>query len=514
MKYIIALVFGIILGTLPLQALEITELKKPASNIIIIKFRFKNGSICDPQGKEGLTALTTNLLTEGGTAKMTKSQIDDKIYPWAARYGSSTDKEVSTFTFAVHKDFINEFYEIVKGLMLTPSFSEQDFQRVKSNMQNYVDQVIRSSSDEEYSKKALESFLFRGTNYQHMVAGSSEGIKSITLDDVKTHFKKFFTKNNLNIGITGDYSDDFLKKVKQDMESLPGENPPLPSPGKANMPDGIHVEIIAKKSALGSAVFTGYPLDITRSNDDFAALMIANSWLGEHRKSYSRLYQKIREARSMNYGDYTYIEWYERGGSNMLPASGVPRSSNYFAVWLRPVQIAESLKQQYKELKDIKVGHAHFALRMALREIDLLTKNGMSKEDFELTKKFLRSYIKLYVETPDKELGFLMDSKFYGRKDYIKELDKLLEKATLEDVNKAIRKYLQPKNMYVTIVTDDSEAGPLAESLKNNTPSPMSYSNVVKEGLPKEVLAEDEETSVYPLDVKSVTIVKDEDTFK
>ena len=39
---------------------------------------------------------------------------------------------------------------------------------------------------------------------------------------------------------------------------------------------------------------------------DVAALMVANSWLGEHRKSYSRLYQKIREARSMNYGDYSY----------------------------------------------------------------------------------------------------------------------------------------------------------------------------------------------------------------
>jgi zinc protease len=55
-------------------------------------------------------------------------------------------------------------------------------------------------------------------------------------------------------------------------------------------------------------------MDITRAKDDFAALMVANSWLGEHRKSYSQLYKKIREARSMNYGDYTYIEWYDNGG--------------------------------------------------------------------------------------------------------------------------------------------------------------------------------------------------------
>ena len=30
-------------------------------------------------------------------------------------------------------------------------------------------------------------------------------------------------------------------------------------------------------------------------------------------------------SQSMNYGDYSYVEWYENGGSNMLPVPGVPR---------------------------------------------------------------------------------------------------------------------------------------------------------------------------------------------
>ncbi|MCK7516843.1 MAG: hypothetical protein MZV64_03540 [Ignavibacteriales bacterium] len=54
------------------------------------------------------------------------------------------------------------------------------------------------------------------------------------------------------------------------------------------MTDGIEVEIVAKEGAFGSAIFAGYPLSITRSNDDFAALMVANSYLGEHRKSYGK----------------------------------------------------------------------------------------------------------------------------------------------------------------------------------------------------------------------------------
>ena len=457
---------------------------------------------------------TAKLITEGGTGELSFSDIQDKIYPMAASYYSSVDKEVSVFTFAVHIDWLDKFYPILKGLILNPSFSESDFQRVKANQQNYVDQVIRASSDEEYSKIALEDFLFRGTKYQHMVQGKTESVKSITLDDVKDQYKNFFTKNNLMIGIAGNYSDEFLEKLKIDLAKFPDTKPKIPETPKVEMPNGVNVEIISKEGAFGSAIFTGFPIDITRSKDDFAALMVANSYLGEHRKSYGQLYQKIRESRSMNYGDYSYIEWYNNGGGYMLPPSGVPRSSNYFSLWIRPVQIAKQLKMQYEELKDIKLGHALFALRMAIHEVDKLVGEGMTQENFEATRDFLRSYIKLYISTPAEQLGYLMDSKFYGRKDYIKEMDDLLAKLTKEDVNNAVKKYLQVENMDITIVTDKSEAEALANALKNNDPSPMSYSNLVKENLPEEITTEDKEVANYKLNVNSVKIVNSEDTFK
>lgn len=496
------------------HAQEVIELKQPLSNKIIIKLTFRNGSVVDPVGKEGLTDMTASLVTAGGTKTMTNKQIREFLYPMAAGYNSSVDKEVSIFTFTVHKDFLEKFYPIVKGLMLTPSFTEEDFNRIKSNEQNYVDQVIRSSSDEEYSKLALEDLLFRGTRYQHMVAGTTPGVQSITLDDVKKHYKNYFTRGNLIIGIAGSYTPAFLARLKKDLLALPAK-PAGPQPKvMANTPNGISVEIISKPDALGSAIFTGAPLAITRSSNDFAALMVANSYLGEHRKSYGKLYDKIRDVRSMNYGDYSYIEWYENGGGNMLPQAGVPRSANYFSLWIRPVQIAEGLKKQYSELSDIKIGHAQFALRLAIREVDMLIKNGMSQKDFEVTRQFLRSYNKLYIQTPESQLGFLMDARFYGRKDYIREMDALLAKLTVDDVNRAVKKYLQTQNMYVTIVTDDSEALPLAQALENNTNSPMSYSNLVREGLPQKVKDEDAEIANYLLNIKSVKIVDTKDTFK
>ena len=85
---------------------------------------------------------------------------------------------------------------------------------------------------------------------------------------------------------------------------------------------------------------------------------------------------------------------------------------------------------------------------------------------------------------------------------------------TLDDVNNAIKKYWQTDNMFVTIVTGQSEAAALAVSFRENRPSPMSYSGEVKNGMPEEVLEEDKAAENYKLNVKKVDIIKSSDTFK
>lgn len=491
---------------------EVVELPME-SNKVVVKLAFKNGSVSDPAGKEGLTNLTATLLAESGSDSYTKSEIDSLLYPMAAWYGSFTDKEMTTITFQVHEDFANEFYEIFRSVLLHPSFSEDDFVRVKSNILINITEVIKASSDEEFSKMALEEQLFAGSPYSHMKVGTANGLKAITRDDVINHYKTFFTRNNVIIGIAGNYTSEFLDKIKTDINRLPDIVPEIPVVEPPAMPNGVQVQLVPKPNNLGSSIYTGYPISIDRASKDWPAMMVVNSYLGEHRKSYSKLYQLIREQRSMNYGDYTYIEWYESGGNNQLPLTGFPRSHNYFAIWIRPVQTAYSLKSQYEELKDIKIGHAHFALRMAFYEIDRVKNEGLTEEEFELTRQFLRSYIKLYIQTPERQLGFLLDSRFYGLNDYISELDNALEQLTLADVNTVAAKYLQTDNMYVTMITDLGEVEELKNSLLTNKVSPMSYSNIILESLSDEIFQLDKKVEALHLNVKDVKIDNPENLF-
>jgi zinc protease len=150
---------------------------------------------------------------------------------------------------------------------------------------------------------------------------------------------------------------------------------------------------------------------------------------------------------------------------------------------------------------------------LAVMELQNLIKNGLTEQDFIRTRDFLKNYTKLYIQTPERELGFLMDSKFYNRTDFIKEVGEKLETLTLEEVNAAAKKYLQVENMHVAIITHNSEAKPLAQSLKQNSASPMSYSNVIREGLSRNVLEKDRKAEIFPLNVKNVEIVESKDVF-
>ena len=104
----------------------------------------------------------------------------------------------------------------------------------------------------------------------------------------------------------------------------------------ARRPSGIEVEIL-EKDTRATAISFGYPIDVTRSHPDFAALSVARAWLGEHRLSSGRLYDRIREIRGINYGDYAYIEAFPRGMFQFFPDPNIVRSHQLFEIWIRPV---------------------------------------------------------------------------------------------------------------------------------------------------------------------------------
>jgi zinc protease len=171
----------------------------------------------------------------------------------------------------------------------------------------------------------------------------------------------------------------------------------------------------------------------------------------------------------MNYGDYAYIEAFPRGMFQFFPDPNLARRAQIFEIWIRPV-VPEN---------------AHMALRIAIAELDKLVTDGLSQEDFERTRDYLRKNVYVMTATQDQQLGYALDSKWYGIGEFTSTMRAELGKLTRDDVNAAIRKHLSAKNLSVVIITKDAKG--LQEKLISDAFSPIKY-DAEK---PKELLDED-----------------------
>lgn len=456
-----------------------TELLPVEGNpFVSFRILLKVGSAHDPIGKEGLCYLTLSMLANGGSQTLSYKEIQNKFYPMAASVRVQVDKEMSVFTGTIHIDNLENYYQILKDMLLNPGFREEDFIRLKTNQLNFLEKTLVNNMDEQFGKEILNLMLYEDHPYGHHEAGTVESVRKLTLDDVKNFYQTHFVQGNIIIGLAGGYPADFPDKVVADFSQLPeGETPQLQLP-PPRAPQGLEI-MIAEKKTPATAISMGFPIQLTRADDDFFALWIAQAHFGEHRQHLSWLFQKIREERGQNYGDYAYIEHFVQG-RDKFPEPNHCRQQQYFSIWIRP--LANS--------------NRHFVLRQAIRELKKLLEEGVPRERFELAREYLLNYTKLYAQTLGERLGWQMDSHYYGYEDFLAEVQKRLPKITHEQVNQAVRKYLNFENLYIAIITDDAQS--LKEALVANTPSPITYANP---NMPREILEEDLIIQNFPLNV-------------
>ena len=454
-------------------------LHTPNSPLVTVRVMFETGSVDDPVGKNGLNALTALMIGRGGTAALTYEELTTTLYPWAASIDTRYDKEVTTIIGSVHRDHLEPFYEIFRDVIVAPRLDAADFERNRDFLTNSIASTLRGNNDEELGKQALNALLYDGHPYEATEMGTERGLASISLDDVRAFHAQHYTGGNMRLGVAGGYPEGFLERIERALVvALPpgrdaAEDHDLPEPRAL---EGIEV-LLVEKEAIATAISFGFPIDITRADDDFYPLMVANSYLGEHRTFIGRLMNQMRGLRGLNYGDYSYIENFIQAGGSRFPVPNIPRSQQFFSIWIRPVPRH----------------NAAFALRQAIRELAQLVEVGLTEEDFEATREYLVNYSKLYVQTAGRRLGYALDSRFYGTGLFTDEIQTRLSAMTVEEANGAIRRHLQADNLAVAIVTRDAEA--FRDELLSGEPSSVTYNATVGE----EILAEDEEITAYPL---------------
>ena len=465
--------------------------QKNKSAFLDIKLNFKAGSALDPKGQEGLANLSATLISDGGSKLRTYDEIEKTLFPLAASFSDRTDKEMTTFTIRVHKDHAAKVFDLVLPVLTNPGLKSDDFTRIKADLLNQLKQDLRTNNEEELGKERLQELVFNNTPVAHPVLGTVAGLESIQIPDVQKYIQNAFTQGALTVGISGDVSDAVLAQLKSALAALPvADAAKMATPVKAVKQDGIQVDII-EKNTRATAISLGHAIEVNRTHPDFAALWLARAWLGEHRSSMSHLFDRIREIRGLNYGDYAYIEAFPNAGYQFFPPVNVARHNQLFEVWVRPVAPE----------------NAQMALRIALFELDKMIKNGLTEQEFKETRDYLMKNVFVMTATQNQQLGYAIDSAWWGMGDYVKTMRDHLQKLTVRDVNAAIKKHLSAKNLQVVVITKDAKG--LKDTLIKDAFSPIKYDGEK----PKDLLAEDQVIGNLKLGISKVNITPVDSVF-
>ena len=455
-------------------------LPSAASPLVAVRVVFRTGSIDDPAGKEGLAALTATIMAEGATRTRTYPEVIDALYPIAGDVGVQVGKEMTTFYGTIHRDNLARYAAILEDSILRPKFADEDFQRHRQDASDEISKSLRGNDDEELGKETLNVMLYGGTPYGHPQEGTVEGLKAITVEDVKSFYRTHFTRDRLTVGLAGGYPAAFADAFAAAFDALPATGAP-PAALRPQAPLEKTSVVLVEKDARANAVSIGAPIDVTRSDDDFYPLWVANSYLGEHRTFNGVLMNQLRGVRGLNYGDYSYVENFVQEGGSTFPVPNIARREQYFSIWIRPV-VPEN---------------TWFAVRAALYHLDKLESEGISEKDFQATRKFLETYNKLWTQNASRRLGYAIDAKYYG-KDVQKELERRLPSMTKADVDAAVRRHLPKGKFQIAVVTDHAEK--FRSELLSGAPTPIHYDT---KGTPEAVLAEDKTIEKFSIPVKA-----------
>ena len=202
-----------------------TVLLPSSSPLVSFRILFQVGSASDPQGKEGVAALTAAMISGGGTRKLSYSEIVQAMYPMATRFSSQVDEEMTVFIGSTHKDNLQKYFRShLQPCCSNPAGRKRTSAGSSPMPSTKSKSIFEEPTTRSWRKKRCIDFIYENHPYGHENTGRVSALEKLTLDDVKAFYQANYSRQNLVLGMAGDYGPEFLQQVKARFGSLPEGN--------------------------------------------------------------------------------------------------------------------------------------------------------------------------------------------------------------------------------------------------------------------------------------------------
>ncbi|MEM8699598.1 MAG: pitrilysin family protein, partial [Pseudomonadota bacterium] len=334
----------------------------------------------------------------------------------SARFGFGAGRDAVTVSAQMLVESMEPAAALLASALTQPRFDLEAVERVQA-------QILSGLAEDETDPRAIagkawSASAFPGHPYGRPESGTTESVSSLTVEDLRAALPSLINRANARIGIVGAVTPDQASAlIDTVMEGL-AEGEPLDRPWRqVSPPPGV--EVISLDVPQSTAIF-GHA-GLKRTDPDFIPAFVMNYILGGGSFN-SRLTDEVREKRGLAYSVYAYMSVRDEAG-----------------LYLGSVQTANEGMAE-----SIEVIRAEWAKMAA---------EGLSQDDLDKAKKYLTGAFPLRFDSNAKIAGYLvfMQEEDLGI-DYLDNRNGLIEAVTLEDVNGAAARVLDPEALSITIV--------------------------------------------------------------
>ena len=411
------------------NGLQVRTVEHDTMPVVSLVVQVDAGAVADPLGREGLAAISADMLDEG-TGDLSAIDVSDAFARIGAEYDVDVGPDVTSFALTTLSRFADRGSSLLADILLRPSLRETDFDRVRQLRLDRLRQL--KDSPPAVAERAFLRLMYGDHAYGHLPIGNAAALSGLSVQDVATFHGDRFQPSRATVVVAGPLAHDDLRRLVEDAfggwEETASSRQGHPAGDVEPMASQTRLAVVAREAAPQSELRIGH-LSAHRNSPDYSALLVMNAVLGG--QFVSRINLKLREEKGYTYGARTGFDWRRGIAPFSLQAS------------VHTAATADAIADCYAELDGIRGRRPPSDAEMALAKASL-------------TRGYPRGF-----ETAHQVARAVAQLALYGLPDtYFEEFVPRVSAIQSGDVVRVAERYLDPSRTVTLVVGDYQAVGP------------------------------------------------------
>lgn len=396
---------------------------------LILTLRF--GTEESLTGRIAATELLGELMGRG-TEDLDYSEIRDEQDRMRLELSTSSTLGLVQLSAKTKREFLPEVIELIGDVLRRPRLDSRELEVIRTQVKTSLEQSLTdpNSLGARSVEKRLAPYPKDHVLYVRSIEEEIEMYGAVTIEEIRELHAKFLSSQAGELSVVGDFDPEELKSMLAAQLADWNTSIPYVRVDRAPHPEVEgSIEVIETPDKENAFFEASQQYRMSDADPDFAALELGVFILGSGSLS-SRLGDRVRQQEGLSYGI-----------ASRISARAKDTRVDFMVYAITNPAMKDRL------------------MRVIREELDLILEKGITENELAEAKIAYLQANRVRRSSDGALVGELLSTMFNERTmKYYADLEANISAATVEDVNAALRKYLDPERLVIAVAGDFAAA--------------------------------------------------------